>query len=238
MEEEENDASPLQSSPSQPPTGGSKQQHLYKILVIGDYAVGKTSIIKRYCEGYFTPNYKLTIGVDFAVKMVQWDEKSVVSLQLWDVAGHERFGQMTRVYYKYAIAAIIVFDLSRPATFEAVTKWREDVNSKVMLANDQPIPIMLLANKCDIPGVTVDKEALDRYAEENGFIAWFPTSAASNTNIDEAMKFLIGKVLEVAQTNQVPTPQEDSLDLDSKSAKGQEETETSRRNESTCCPSF
>lgn len=59
-----------------------KTQHLYKVLVIGDYAVGKTSIIKRYCEGYFTPNYKLTIGVDFAVKVVEWDEKTTVSLQV------------------------------------------------------------------------------------------------------------------------------------------------------------
>jgi Ras-related protein Rab-32 len=58
-----------------------KTQHLYKVLVIGDYAVGKTSIIKRYCEGYFTPNYKLTIGVDFAVKVVEWDDKTTVSLQ-------------------------------------------------------------------------------------------------------------------------------------------------------------
>jgi GTPase SAR1 family protein len=60
-----------------------KTQHLYKVLVIGDYAVGKTSIIKRYCEGYFTPNYKLTIGVDFAVKVVEWDEKTTVSLQVY-----------------------------------------------------------------------------------------------------------------------------------------------------------
>lgn len=59
-----------------------KQQHLYKVLVIGDYAVGKTSIIKRYCEGFFTPNYKLTIGVDFAVKVVEWDDNTRVSLQV------------------------------------------------------------------------------------------------------------------------------------------------------------
>eukprot|EP01124_Arcella_intermedia_P014516 TRINITY_DN2096_c0_g1_i2.p1 TRINITY_DN2096_c0_g1~~TRINITY_DN2096_c0_g1_i2.p1 ORF type:complete len:106 (+),score=4.87 TRINITY_DN2096_c0_g1_i2:33-350(+) len=92
-----------------------KEQHLYKVLVIGDYAVGKTSIIKRYCEGYFTPNYKLTIGVDFAVKEIQTTEDKKVTLQLWDVAGHERFGTMTRVYYKYAIAAIIGLRVSPPS---------------------------------------------------------------------------------------------------------------------------
>jgi len=206
---------------------------LYKVLVIGDYAVGKTSIIKRYCEGYFTPNYKLTIGVDFAVKSIEWDKNTVVNLQLWDVAGHERFGTMTRVYYKYAIAAIIVFDLSRPATFEAVAKWRDDVNSKVCLANDSPIPVMLLANKCDLSGVTVDKEALDKYVQDNGFIAWYATSAQSNTNIDEAMKFLVGKVLEVAESN-IPQPEEDTIALT-----GQEQARAPpAAKKSECCIEF
>jgi len=191
---------------------GEKQQHLYKVIVIGDYAVGKTSIIKRYCEGYFTPNYKLTIGVDFAVKVVEWDEQTNVSLQLWDVAGHERFGTMTSVYYKYAIAAIIVFDLSRPATFDAITKWRDDVNSKVMLANNEPIPTLLLANKCDIPGVVIDREMLDKFVQDNNFIGWFETSAQRNVNIDDAMKYLISKILDVAKTNNVTRP-EDTLIL-------------------------
>ncbi|XP_020891881.1 ras-related protein Rab-32B, partial [Exaiptasia diaphana] len=125
----------------------SVQENLYKVLVIGEYGVGKTSIIRRYTEGYFSPNYKLTIGVDFAQKVIDWDESTRINLQLWDVAGHERFGHMTRVYYKYAIAAVIVFDLSRPATFEAVSKWYSDISQKVMLTNEKPIPIILLANK-------------------------------------------------------------------------------------------
>jgi len=174
--------------------------------------VGKTSIIKRYCEGYFTPNYKLTIGVDFAVKDVDIDESTRVTLQLWDVAGHERFGTMTRVYYKYAIAAVIVFDISRPATFDAVIKWKDDVNSKVVLANDEPIPLILLANKCDIPGVCIDTEALNQFCKSNGFLAWFKTSAQENINIDEAMEFLVKKILEVAKDNQ-PIKPADTLTL-------------------------
>uniref|UniRef100_A0A6B2LHZ8 Ras-related protein Rab n=1 Tax=Arcella intermedia TaxID=1963864 RepID=A0A6B2LHZ8_9EUKA len=128
---------------------------------------------------------------------------------MWDVAGHERFGTMTRVYYKYAIAAFIVFDVSRPATFEAVAKWRQDVNDKVVLANNQPIPLILLANKCDIPGVTIDNEALDEYTKANGFLAWYKTSAQDNINIDSAMQFLVSKILEISKENrpvQVPTP--------------------------------
>jgi len=218
--------SELQKASTNEAKADAKQQHLYKVLVIGDYAVGKTSIIKRYCEGYFTPNYKLTIGVDFAVKVVEWDEKTTISLQLWDIAGHERFGNMTRVYYKYAIAAIIVFDLSRDATFEAITKWRDDVNSKLVLANQEPIPVLLLANKCDIPEVVIDKEKLDKFCKDNNFIGWFPTSAQHNLNIDEGMKYLIQRILEVAKSNQIPR-NEDALTVTN-------ETPTSSK--TNCCP--
>merc|ERR1712137_598815 len=179
----------------------SEEQHLYKIIVIGDYAVGKTCIIKRYCEGVFTPHYKLTIGVDFAVKVVDWDENTSISLQLWDVAGHERFGTMTRVYYKYAIAAVIVFDVSRPATFDAVLKWREDINSKVVLANNEPIPCILLANKCDLPDTNIDTEALDAFVKKHNFILWEKTSAQDDIGIDHAMKELVKEILKVSKEN-------------------------------------
>eukprot|EP01128_Nolandella_sp_AFSM9_P006348 TRINITY_DN3238_c0_g1_i2.p1 TRINITY_DN3238_c0_g1~~TRINITY_DN3238_c0_g1_i2.p1 ORF type:complete len:215 (-),score=27.75 TRINITY_DN3238_c0_g1_i2:30-674(-) len=178
--------------------------HLYKVLVIGEYAAGKTSIIRRFCESYFTPNYKLTIGVDFAVKEVEVEDQKV-TLQLWDVAGHERFGTMTRVYYKYAIAAVVVYDLSRPATLEAVTKWRDDVNSKVVLANDEPIPIILLANKCDLDEVTQPGEEMQMFARENGFLAFFPTSAQADIGINEAMDFLVKQILRVADANKPST---------------------------------
>lgn len=214
-----------------------RQQHLYKVLVIGDYAVGKTSIIRRYTEGYFTPNYKLTIGVDFALKALDWDDKTVVNLQLWDVAGHERFGTMTRVYYKYAIAAIIVFDLTRPATYDAVLKWREDLNSKVVLANSEPIPVILLANKCDLPDANVDKEKLDKFVKDNNLVGWFATSARENVNIDVAMKKLVATILDVAKTNQPKGPDE-HLDLTSLPHGGLRPERKEETNEGFCNCSF
>uniref|UniRef100_A0A8C4RQT8 RAB38, member RAS onco family n=1 Tax=Erpetoichthys calabaricus TaxID=27687 RepID=A0A8C4RQT8_ERPCA len=109
----------------------SQKEHLYKILVIGDLGVGKTSIIKRSVHQNYSPNYRATIGVDFALKVLNWDADTVVRLQLWDIAGQERFGNMTRVYYREAMGAFIVFDITRPSTFEAVMKWKEDLDSKV-----------------------------------------------------------------------------------------------------------
>lgn len=78
---------------AQPPT---KKEHLYKILVIGDLGTGKTSFIKRYVHKFFSNSYRATIGVDFALKVIPWDESTIVRLQLWDIAGQERFGNMTR----------------------------------------------------------------------------------------------------------------------------------------------
>ncbi|KAH9523045.1 Ras- protein Rab-32B [Bulinus truncatus] len=180
------------------------KEHLYKVLVIGEFGVGKTSIIRRYTEGYFSPNYKLTIGVDFALKSIEWSSDTKVNLQLWDIAGHERFGHMTRVYYKYAIAAIIVFDLSRPATFDSVLKWLEDVNSKVMLSNEQPVPVLLLANKCDIDDSSYETDKLNSFCREKNFIGWFPTSAKTNQNVEEAMNFLIEHILSLPSGAQQP----------------------------------
>jgi len=125
-------------------------EYLFKVLVVGDIGTGKTSIIKRFVHNIFSMHYKSTIGVDFALKVINWDAKTIVRLQLWDIAGQERFGNMTRVYYKEAVGAMVVFDVTRVTTFEAVSKWKNDIDQKVFINEDQPIPVVLLANKCDM----------------------------------------------------------------------------------------
>lgn len=172
------------------------EELLFKILVIGDFGVGKTAIIRRYTEGIFSQNYKLTIGVDFALKTLLWDEKTHVTLQLWDIAGHERFGYMTHVYYKYAAAAIIVFDLSRPNTLDSVIKWQNDIQDKITQQNGQPLPIILIANKCDLEGVTIQCSELKRFCQERNIPAWFFTSAKENINIKEAIEFMVDKIIQ------------------------------------------
>jgi Ras-related protein Rab-32 len=173
---------------------------------VGDYAVGKTSLIRRYCTGEFTSNYRITIGVDFCLKQLDWDGNTSVSLQLWDIAGHERFGAMTRVYYKFAIAAVICFDISRPSTLDNVKKWRDDISEKVVLPDGSPIPMILLANKCDLPDITIDKAKMNRFATQNGFLAWFETSAKNNTNIDTAFNTLIAHIIKLSKTMKIVTP--------------------------------
>ncbi|KAF7206510.1 ras-related protein Rab-38b [Nothobranchius furzeri] len=174
---------------------GIRKEHLYKVLVIGDLGVGKTSIIRRYVHQTYSSNYRATIGVDFALKVLNWDSETV-RLQLWDIAGQERFGNMTRVYYREAMGAFIVFDVTRPTTFEAVIKWKEDLDSKVMLANGHSIATVLLANKCDQGReLTNNGIKMDQFCKDHGFVGWFESSAKDNLNISEAANFLVKHIM-------------------------------------------
>jgi len=179
-------------------SGGEKKEHLYKILVIGELGTGKTSIIKRYVHQFFSQHYRATIGVDFALKVLNWDADTLIRLQLWDIAGQERFGNMTRVYYKEAVGAFVVFDVTRASTFEAVTKWKNDLDSKVQLGDGSPVPCVLLANKCDQAkeGLVNNTAQMDEFCRDKGFIGWYETSAKENINIDDAARFLVTKILE------------------------------------------
>jgi len=184
-------------------------EYLFKILVVGDIGTGKTSIIKRYVHNIFSMHYKSTIGVEFALKVINWDPKTEIRLQLWDIAGQERFGNMTRVYYKEAVGAMVVFDVTRIATFEAAAKWKSDIDSKVTVGvEEKSIPVILLANKIDLTkdGFVKTSPQMDQYCKEHNFAGWFETSAKDNIGIDKAAKFLISKILENKVTEKPQDP--------------------------------
>jgi Ras-related protein Rab-32 len=138
------------------------------------------------------------IGVDFALKVIPWDPKTLVRLQLWDIAGQERFGNMTRVYYKEAVGALIVFDITRPTTFDAVLKWKADIDSKVTLpGTERPIPVVLLANKCDLAKEWAQGPGqMDKFCVDGGFVGWFEVSAKEDINVDKSATFLVSKIME------------------------------------------
>jgi len=214
--------------------GNGVTEHLFKILVVGDVGTGKTSLIKRYVHNIFSMHFKPTIGVEFALKVIHWDTKTEIRLQLWDIAGQERFGNMTRVYYKEAVGAMVVFDVTRLSTFEAATKWKEDIDSKVSVGvEEKKIPVLLLANKIDLApeGFIKSASQMEHFCKEHDFAGWFETSAKENYGIDKAAKFLINKILE----NKVTTATPDSSVIKSNQMSGSSKGNANEKKGLGCC---
>uniref|UniRef100_A0A7N0UIF4 Uncharacterized protein n=1 Tax=Kalanchoe fedtschenkoi TaxID=63787 RepID=A0A7N0UIF4_KALFE len=105
-------------------------EYLFKIVVIGDSAVGKSNLLSRFARDEFDPNSKATIGVEFQTQVVIIDGKEVKA-QIWDTAGQERFRAVTSAYYRGAVGALVVYDITRRTTFESVKRWLDELNSKL-----------------------------------------------------------------------------------------------------------
>ncbi|CAF1057706.1 unnamed protein product [Rotaria sordida] len=223
------------TTPTAPPSNmDQKKEYLFKVLVIGELATGKTALVKRYVHNFFSEHYRATIGVDFALKIVKYDDDTVIRLQLWDIAGQERFGNMTRVYYKEAVGCFIVFDVTRGSTFEAVTKWKTDLDNKVQLPDGNPVPCVLLANKCDLAreGLVNSAQQMDEFCRAKGFANWFETSAKENINIEAAARFLISEVMKHTEQLQPRSPGSYAR---SNTLNVQDKPDNKSKNDRKCC---
>ena len=123
--------------------------YLFKSIVVGDGGVGKTALTLRFSKGFFTEDYKMTIGVDFHVKTIAIETVEGLikcKLQLWDTGGQERFSSIRPMYYRGSLGTVLVFDLTNSASFEHLPQWIEEVRANIKT----DIPILLVGNKSDL----------------------------------------------------------------------------------------
>jgi GTPase SAR1 family protein len=155
-----------------------------------------------------------------------------------DIAGQERFGAMTRVYYKEAVAAIVVFDITNRKTFGAVDVWIKDVNEKLNTdPSREPIPIMLVANKTDLlkeRPACIDDAELDQYVTDMGIIGVFKTSAKDNDQIGEAMKFLVTRLRE-NEPIKAPPSNQDTFQLHAATPTSNSGSQQTQQQGTPCC---
>lgn len=169
-----------------------------KMVFVGEVGTGKTAIIRQYVDRCFTEFYKATIGVDFAHKLWKVSDNLSIDVHLWDIAGEEHLGAVTSMYYKQAVGACVVFDVTNPDTLKMVTLWKADIDEKVSDCNGNPIPCILLGNKIDErqQGWERSQEEMNQFAEDNGFLCYFETSAKTGQNVDAAIEHAIKYALE------------------------------------------
>jgi small GTP-binding protein len=129
----------------------STYDYLFKTVVLGEGAVGKTAIVTRFSHGFFRTDYKTTIGSQFAVKSIEVrtseSETVTVKLQIWDVAGQSRFQILRPMYYRGSSGGLLVYDVTRKRTFIVLEEWLEELRKAI----NKDIPLVLVANKTDLP---------------------------------------------------------------------------------------
>lgn len=161
-----------------------------KVVVVGNGAVGKSSMIQRYCKGIFTKDYKKTIGVDFLERQIQVNDEDV-RLMLWDTAGQEEFDAITKAYYRGAHACVLAFSTTDRESFEAIPSWREKVVAEV-----GDIPTVLVQNKIDLLDDSVIKNEEAEGLAKKLKLRFYRTSVKEDLNVTEVFKYLADKYLQ------------------------------------------
>ncbi len=175
-------------STTQPIAAKRPYTHIAKAVVVGDAAVGKTSLLVRYVKGIFNPTYILTIGVAFHVKDIILGE-NVLRMQIWDTGGQERFGPIRQLYYRGTKGVLLVYDRANRTSFERAAYWLKEVRRGC-----GDVPVILVANKADLDAVVKPEEG-QKFAEENA-LSFVETSAKTDLNTDLAFSILAGQVIE------------------------------------------
>jgi len=165
--------------------------YMFKLLIIGNSSVGKTSFLFRYADDSFTSAFVSTVGIDFKVKTVFRNDKRV-KLQIWDTAGQERYRTITTAYYRGAMGFILMYDITNEESFNSVQDW----STQIKTYSWDNAQVTLAGNKCDMEDErVVSNERGKQLAEQLGF-EFFETSAKDNINVKQVFERLVDLICE------------------------------------------
>jgi Ras-related protein Rab-35 len=173
------------------PAGGPRDyDHLFKLLIIGDSGVGKSSLLLRFSDNTFSQNYITTIGVDFKIRTIDMDGMRI-KLQIWDTAGQERFRTITSTYYRGTHGVIVVYDVTNGETFSNVKRWLSEIDQ-----NCDSVQRILVGNKCEDKENRVVLEEDARRLATAIKVDYYETSAKDNLNVQEMFNAITRQVLD------------------------------------------
>ncbi len=176
--------------PMRPGADSDSYSYLFKTMIIGEGAVGKTALVNRYTTGAFETDYKTTIGSQFAVKLTHIsppeEQYSVgIKVQAWDVAGQARFKAVRKMYYSGAAGVILVFDVTRRRSFQELTKWVQEADESIGMR----VPMICVGNKIDLPDRAVPSAEAKEWAESQGFL-YMESSAKTGEGVADMFTVL------------------------------------------------
>ncbi|KAG8091384.1 hypothetical protein GUJ93_ZPchr0012g20907 [Zizania palustris] len=172
--------------------GGEKVDYVFKVVLIGDSAVGKSQILARFARNEFSIDSKATIGVEFQTRTLVIDHKSVKA-QIWDTAGQERYRAVTSAYYRGALGALLVYDITKRQSFDHIPRWLEELRGHA----DKNIVIMLVGNKSDLEDErAVSTEDAKEFAEKENLF-FLETSALQATNVENAFQTVLTEIFKI-----------------------------------------
>lgn len=170
--------------------------HLFKLLIIGDSGVGKSSLLLRFADNTFSGSYITTIGVDFKIRTVEIGGEKV-KLQIWDTAGQERFRTITSTYYRGTHGVIVVYDVQSAESFVNVKRWLHEIEQ-----NCDSVNRILVGNKDDSPDKkVVETTDAQKFANQIN-VSLFETSAKDNKNVEEMFTEITRQVLQTKKNSQ------------------------------------
>ncbi len=190
----------------------SEQRKIYKITILGDGGVGKTSLRKIYLGSDYSRGFSQIIGANFTTILIKFESVDSVA-QIWDLAKHQRFSAVREVFYRGTSGCLLVFDITKRSTFENISSWI----AELLKNNSQRlVPMILVGNKCDIIDTAKDQimfEEPEKYSKNlsswAGFsIPYFETSAKTGENINEPFETLFRNIADFdgGKGGLAPTP--------------------------------
>ncbi|XP_034941154.1 ras-related protein Rab-1A [Chelonus insularis] len=170
-------------------TMNPEYDYLFKLLLIGDSGVGKSCLLLRFADDTYTESYISTIGVDFKIRTIDLDGKTI-KLQIWDTAGQERFRTITSSYYRGAHGIIVVYDCTDQDSFNNVKAWLEEIDR---YASDN-VNKLLVGNKCDLTAKKVVDYAIAKEYADQLNIPFLETSAKNAMNVEQAFMTMAAEI--------------------------------------------
>ena len=157
-----------------------------KLISVGDVEVGKSCLIKRYCEGSFVEDYITTIGIDYGVKKVPFNDCKV-NINIFDLSGDDDYKPIRTKYYKDSIGVLMVYDVNIKATFDSLVKWEKEAEKNGL--DLKKCVVVVLGNKTDLKKREVKTDVAKEWSKGRGY-KFYESSAKSGFNVNDAFKFL------------------------------------------------